>query len=164
MIEIACDGSPQARQGTNEAPQSISLLGAAYRLPFLMVDILAAPGLISSNRLDVAARIGADPDIPPSGRYYKATDPLRFPFTDGVRLSSDKLPHPSPRQPQDWKGLDLGPAKLTSSGDTGTEHDHKRNASAGSSVKRVRLCAMVRRISSRRKRGRAAIFFIVELQ
>src|SRR4026209_1587480 len=106
MIEIACDGAPYAGQSIDEAPQSIGLLGAAHHLPFFMVDILAAPGLVPSNCLDVAARVGADPDIAPSRRYHQTTDPLRFPFADGQRLAPHKFPHAPAWQTPDGKGLD----------------------------------------------------------
>ena len=101
-----------------------------------MIDILAASGLISPDRLNVTARIGADPDIAPGWRYHEAAYALRFLLGDRLGFSPHKLPHPSSRQSLDRKGLDVGSTKLTGSRKTGTEHDRKRAGQVASSPDR----------------------------
>src|SRR4029079_2354016 len=67
-IEIAGNGPAQAWKSLDQTPQPLGLLGAPYRLPFRVIDILAPACLVAPDGLDMAMRIGTDPHVSPCRR------------------------------------------------------------------------------------------------
>ena len=59
-----------------ELDHRVELLGVAPLAPAVVVAVLLAPGGVDAGRLDVAHRVGADPDVLPGRRDGELADPL----------------------------------------------------------------------------------------
>src|ERR1700733_7173161 len=66
----------QPRQGAAEGAQTLILALVADGAPIGGVAVLLAPALVAAGRLDVAARIGADPDVRPGRRDDQPGDAI----------------------------------------------------------------------------------------
>ena len=78
---MLADGRERAAKG--EHPLVLGLV--ADGTPARMIPILLASFHIAPGRLDVAARIGGDPDVGPGGRDHQRGDPRqRCIVTHGV--------------------------------------------------------------------------------
>ena len=55
----------------------VELLLVALLLPLLVVEVLATARGVGSDRLDVAVRVRADPDLLPRGRDHQVLDALQ---------------------------------------------------------------------------------------
>ena len=75
--DVAADGAPQARQPAGELAHRLVLARRPALLPAVVVAVLLAPGFVEPGGLDVADRIGADPDLLPGGRDRQLADPLQ---------------------------------------------------------------------------------------
>src|SRR5439155_26136273 len=82
LVQPAAD----VRQAPGQAEHAVELLPVAAGPPLLVVEVLPAAGRIGADRLDVAVRPGADPDIPPGGRDDQGGDPLAVRRCDGAAL------------------------------------------------------------------------------
>src|SRR4051794_30601506 len=74
--QIALDLVPHVRQRLCEANHRVELLAILPLAPFLVVQVLLAPGVVHAGCLDVAQRVRADPDVLPRGRDSELGDPL----------------------------------------------------------------------------------------
>ena len=82
----------QAGQGAREPQHLVELLLVAPLPPERVVEVLAPPGGIGPDRLDVPVRVRADPHVSPGGRNDELADPLEDLFVvDPLALFVQKL-------------------------------------------------------------------------
>ncbi len=85
--EIMAHTAAQFRQGMAEGDEIIELGRIARRRPGRVVAVLKAARLVASGGLDVATRIGADPDVLPGGRQNERAAPLGPLALQGLALA-----------------------------------------------------------------------------
>src|SRR5918996_1170232 len=84
--------SRQAGQLPGEAGHRLELLPVAPLAPEVVVAVLLAAGGVGPGGLDVAERVGADPDVLPGGRDGELTDAVDHGgFGDAVALLVEEL-------------------------------------------------------------------------
>ncbi len=67
--QVARGDRAHARQGPGEVQHLVELLLRAAFQPALVIAVLPTAGVVSSDRLQVAEGVGADPDVAPAGRH-----------------------------------------------------------------------------------------------
>jgi hypothetical protein len=75
--QVAPDAPAHLRQRAREDDHRVELLLVAARAPERVVEVLLTPGGVDAGGLDVAERIGADPDVLPRRRDRELADPLQ---------------------------------------------------------------------------------------
>ena len=92
------------RQGPRELDHGVELLLVAPLAPAPVVDVLLAATSVDSRRLDVAHRVGADPNVFPGRWDRELRDPLdHLRVLHAVAIRVDELeaaPSPAPRDPR----------------------------------------------------------------
>jgi hypothetical protein len=73
-VEILRRTVAQARKGAGEVDHLVELLAIAALAPAVVVAVLLAPRCVGAGGLDMAHRIGADPDVLPRGRDGEGAD------------------------------------------------------------------------------------------
>ncbi len=71
-LQVRVDGGAQPGQGAAEGGHAVVLALVAVRPPLGVIDVLLAALLVAAGRLDVAAGVGADPDLCPRRRNHQA--------------------------------------------------------------------------------------------
>src|SRR5262249_29564331 len=74
--EVARGRPAKARKRPRELHHPLELLAVAARAPAVVVAVLAPPGRVGADRLQVAVRVGTDPDVRPGRRDRERGDPL----------------------------------------------------------------------------------------
>ena len=74
--EVLDDAAAQLRQRGGEVEHLVELLAVAVLAPFLVVEVLLAPGVVDPGRLDVPVGLRADPDLLPRRGDRQRADPL----------------------------------------------------------------------------------------
>ena len=76
--QILGNAPAQTRQRPAE-DQHVPVFRLAAHLapPARVITVLLASARVAAGGLDVAARIGRDPDLDPGGRYHQGSDPLQ---------------------------------------------------------------------------------------
>jgi hypothetical protein len=93
---------PAARQRPGEAKHLVEFCLIAPLAPALVVEILAPPRGIGADRLDVAVRVWADPDVDPGRWDDELADALEdLGIRDAVPFLVDVLEAPSPSPADD---------------------------------------------------------------
>ena len=99
-FEVAVRLFADLRQRLGKGEHAVVLDRVADLAPMRVVAILLAAPRVASGRLQVATRVGTDPDIAPGGRDGEPLDPVdRLRVSDGaaVRIQiGEPLPHPLP--------------------------------------------------------------------
>ena len=72
--QIRRNASAHIRQRLRHLQHPVELLLVAFLLPLLVIQVLAAARGIGADRLDVAVRMRADPDVLPRGRNDQILD------------------------------------------------------------------------------------------
>src|SRR5206468_8658937 len=72
--QVLLDPSSNRRQDLAEGEQALVLRLVADLLPLRVVAVLLAPARVAAGRLDVAARMRADPDVGPGRRDRERPD------------------------------------------------------------------------------------------
>jgi hypothetical protein len=67
----------QSRQRGREFQRPVVLGAVSLRAPPVVVAVLTAARGVGADGLDVATGVGADPDVPPCGRYDKRPYPVQ---------------------------------------------------------------------------------------
>lgn len=81
--EMPFRGLAQAGQGPREAHHLVELLPVSALPPGGVVEVLSPARCIRPDRLDVAVRIRADPDVGPRRRDHESPDAVeRLPLVD----------------------------------------------------------------------------------
>jgi len=75
--QVVADGLAQRGQRPREAHHLVELLLVATHAPARVVEVLLAPALVQPRRLDVAAGVGTDPDVPPGGWDHELGNALQ---------------------------------------------------------------------------------------
>ena len=97
-LEVGLHVLAQRRQRAGEARHVVELLGVAPGAPGLVVEVLLAAGGVDARRLQVAARVGADPDVLPGGRDARARGSASRTSGSSIgRPSSSRYSKPRPR-------------------------------------------------------------------
>src|SRR4051794_37074941 len=73
-LEVALDAGPHAGQRAGEAQHVVELLLVAALAPGTVVQVLLAPAGVEARRLDVTARVRADPHVLPRRRDDEVVD------------------------------------------------------------------------------------------
>ena len=68
-------GGPHVGQAAAQVQHPVVLHPVPGRPPVVVVAVLAAPGGVHADRLDVPVRVGADPDVLPGRRDDQRLDP-----------------------------------------------------------------------------------------
>ena len=91
-------------QGRGKGHHPVVLDGIANLAPAQVIAVLFAPPGVAPRRLQMAVRVGADPDIGPGRRHGQAFDPPdRIPVIDGAALAGaihEALPGALPADPR----------------------------------------------------------------
>src|SRR5438132_5061173 len=99
-FEVAVGLFADLRQRLGEGEHAVVLDRVTDLAPTKVVAILLSPARVASCRLEMAARVGTDPDVRPGGRDGQTPDPA-----DGLRVADpaavagrvgEPLPHPLP--------------------------------------------------------------------
>ena len=92
------------RQGRSKGQHPVVLDGIANLAPARVISVLLAPPGVAPGRLQMAARVGADPDVRPGRRDGQALDPPdRVRVTDAAALAvavREALPGALPTDPR----------------------------------------------------------------
>lgn len=88
----------QIRQGRPEFLHPVVLIPVSLFPPQVVIPVLAAPRRVSANGLDVAQRVGADPDVFPRGGNDQRPDPGQRPLIRDRRVRAE-VPEASPAAP-----------------------------------------------------------------
>ena len=96
--EVALHDAAQSRQRLGELEHLVELLLVAPRAPVGVVQVLLAPGGVDSRRLQVTARVHADPHVLPRGRDRQLADAgERLLVVDALSVGIEELePAPAP--------------------------------------------------------------------
>src|SRR5690349_10596085 len=73
-LHVTADDLADARQHGSEVPDPIVLSLIPLLTPQVVVPVLAASGRVGADGLDVAQRVGADPDVLPGRRDHQRPD------------------------------------------------------------------------------------------
>jgi len=76
VAQVFRGGCPQLRERASEAQHMRELLSLALLSPHLVVAVLGPASAVDAGGLDVAKRVGRDPDVLPGWRDAQRTDAL----------------------------------------------------------------------------------------
>src|SRR3954452_501538 len=74
--EVGFDALAEPRERLSELLHLLELLPIAVLPPGVVIAVLLAPGVVVSGRLDVTARVGADPHVGPRRGNRERADPV----------------------------------------------------------------------------------------
>src|SRR5216684_1822598 len=96
-LQVPVGSLPNLGQRFGEREHAIVFDGIADLPPPRVIAILLPPARVSTGRLQVATRVGADPNVGPGGRDGQALDPPKGLWvTDGVAVAA-RVAEPLPR-------------------------------------------------------------------
>src|SRR6266702_2156781 len=74
LAQVLGNSSADARKTASELEHTIKLCGITVSAPTRVIPVLFAPARVTPGRLQMAARIAADPDVTIGRRYGETTD------------------------------------------------------------------------------------------
>src|SRR5688572_18980691 len=92
--QIGCGSRANPRQRLGEHRHPVVLRFIARCAPVWMVSVLFATSRVAASGLDVAAGIGADPDVGPRRRHRESGDPLQLRRTANDTAIRTEVPEP----------------------------------------------------------------------
>src|ERR1700691_1521110 len=106
--QVLTDLLAYGRQDGAELPNPVMLGQVPLLTPQIVVEVLAAPGRVGAQGLDVAPRIGADPDVLPGRRDHQRFDMGQRPRVVDGRGIGPEVGEPAPAAP----APDSGPVEV----------------------------------------------------